>query len=240
MKPQLMYKYFISFLLTLSSVLVFSQDTKDPLSSTTQTDSIVYKTPYGLRLGIDLSKPIKGSLDDRYQGLEFVADYRINKTWYLAAEFGTEEDIATEDFTNSTSKGSYLRLGANVNVYKNWLDMTNEIFVGFRYGISSFDQTLNTYTINTGSPYFSPTEIASSQTAKGLSAQWTEIQLGLKVEVYTNLYLSASMAYKIMVSLKEPDNFKTLFAPGFNRVFLSNTGFGFNYTLSYTIPFKKK
>lgn len=235
-----MYKFFINTVCLLWVVGCFAQEPKDPLSSNTLQDTVVYKTPYGLRLGIDLSKPIKGALDSRYTGLEFVADYRVSKNWYVAAEFGQEEEIATEDFTNSTSKGTYARLGANVNVYKNWLDMTNEIYVGFRYGLSSFDQTLNTYAINTGSPYISPTEIVSSETTSGLSAQWLEFQLGLKVEIYTRLYLSASMSYKLMTSLKEPDNFKSLFAPGFNRVFLSNTGFGFNYTLSYTIPFKKK
>ena len=43
-----------------------------------------------------------------------------------------------------------------------------------------------------------------------------------------------------MMSVKDPDNFKTLYAPGFNRVFETGTGFGFNYTLTYLIPFKKK
>ena len=43
-----------------------------------------------------------------------------------------------------------------------------------------------------------------------------------------------------MISIKDPVNFKTHYAPGFNRVYLSNTGFGFNYTISYLIPFRKK
>jgi hypothetical protein len=40
--------------------------------------------------------------------------------------------------------------------------------------------------------------------------------------------------------VKEPENFKSLYAPGFNRIFESGTGFGFNYTLTYLIPFQKK
>ncbi|MEN8703953.1 MAG: DUF6048 family protein, partial [Polaribacter sp.] len=53
-------------------------------------------------------------------------------------------------------------------------------------------------------------------------------------------FVGFSVSYKVLMSAKEPDNFKTLFAPGFNRIFESRTGFGFNYTISYTIPFAKK
>lgn len=203
-------------------------------------DTIVYKTPYGLRVGVDISKPIKAMLDDTYSGFEIVADYRLTKTFYLAAEIGFEEEVAPEDFTRSIAKGNYIRIGGNFNLYKNWLDMTNEIFFGFRYGLSIFDQTLNEYSLNVGNTYFPSGTIVSSQTDSGLNAHWTELMLGIKVETLPNLYLSASMSYKIMISLSEPNNFKTLFAPGFNRVFLNNAGFGFNYTISYTIPFNKK
>ena len=64
--------------------------------------------------------------------------------------------------------------------------------------------------------------------------------LGFKVETFKNLFLSASFSYKIALSVKEPDSFKTLYAPGFNRIFDTGTGFGFNYTISYLIPFSKK
>ena len=80
----------------------------------------------------------------------------------------------------------------------------------------------------------------NSFTETGLTAHWTEIQLGIKVEVLKNLYLSGGFSYKIMLSLDDQKNFKTLYAPGFNRVFESNTGFGFNYTISYLIPFVNK
>jgi hypothetical protein len=232
-----MYKYFISLFVLLSASSLFAQQ---PLNTKVEKkDSVAYKTSYGLRLGVDISKPIKAIFDNTYKGFEIVGDYRISKNLYIAAEIGVEEETTKEDFTSSFSKGSYIRLGGNVNLYKNWLDMNNEIFFGFRYGFSTFDQTLNTYAVNTGNTYF-PTEITSSRKDTGLNAHWTELMLGIKVETIKNLFISASMSYKIMVSIKEPANFKVLFAPGFNRVFLNNAGFGFNYTISYTIPFNKK
>ena len=73
-----------------------------------------------------------------------------------------------------------------------------------------------------------------------MNAHWSEFVFGIKVETFKNLFLSASVSYKVLMSAKEPENFKTLFSPGFNRIFESSTGFGFNYTISYLIPFKRK
>ncbi len=232
-----MYKYVISLLFVLTAFTSWSQLTPEVEK---EKDSIVHKTAYGLRLGIDISKPVLEFFDDDYSGLEFVADYRISKSWYIAAEFGTEQERVREDYITAFSEGNYLRVGANYNAYDNWQNMNNEIFVGFRYGISSFDQTLESYTINSGSPEFIGDPIIVNRKDSGLSAQWLELMLGIKVETFTNFFISVSGSYKIMVSIDDPNNFQSLFAPGFNRIFASNTGFGFNYTLSYLIPFKKK
>tara|TARA_R110001599_G_scaffold81233_2_gene219158 strand:- start:863 stop:1549 length:687 start_codon:yes stop_codon:yes gene_type:complete len=228
-----MLKYFISFCLVITTISNFAQEKESK-------DSISIKNMYGLRLGIDISKPIMGMIDSNSSGLEFVADYRISKNWYIAAELGTQKEITVEDYTNSTSNGSFYKIGFNYNAYENWLDMNNEIFVGFRYAISSFEQTLNSYTSNTESDYFSGNTLSTPITTKGLNAHWTEFVMGIKVETFKNLFLGFSFSYKIMLSLKQPTNFKTLYVPGFNRVFETETGFGFNYTVSYTIPFISK
>ncbi|QOD61230.1 hypothetical protein H9I45_01925 [Polaribacter haliotis] len=239
-----MYKYFISIFFLFVFVDGFSQEQKkDSLASKTK-DSIVYKTGYGFRVGIDISKPIKAQFDGSYSGFEIVGDYRIKKNLYLAAEIGYEEETNNEDYTNSTAKGNYIRLGVNYNAYQNWLDMNNEIFVGYRYGFSLFEQTLNNYTPNTSSKdfgnYFPTVPITVPQTTTGLNAHWSELMVGIKAETFKNFFVSFSVSYKVMMSVKDPENFKSLYAPGFNRIFESNTGFGFNYTLSYLIPFTKK
>jgi len=230
-----MLKFFIKTCLLILFVNVSAQQKNDSIPK----DSIVYKTNYGLRLGIDISKPIRSILQDYNSGLEIVGDYRISKKWYAAAELGNEKFTTNEDFTNSTSKGSYIKIGLNYNSYNNWLDMNNEIFTGFRYGFATFEQTLNNYQINSN-PVLPALITNEPNTVKGLSEHWSEIVLGFRAEVYSNFFLTFSGSYKIMVSLKDPVNFKTHYAPGFNRVYTSNTGFGFNYTISYLIPFRKK
>jgi hypothetical protein len=236
-----MYKYFISFCLLFILVDGFSQEKKkSPLDENIEKDSIVYKSAYGFRVGIDISKPIIGAIQNGYSGLEIVGDYRVAKRFYIAAELGFEEENTIEDYTNSTSTGNYIRIGGNFNAYNNWLDMNNEVFLGLRYGFSAFDQTLNSYTPNNGNTYFTSNEVTIPLKTSDLKAHWGEFVLGMKVETLKNLFLGASFSYKIMMSVEDPENFKTLYVPGFNRVFESNTGFGFNYTVSYIIPFVNK
>lgn len=230
MKTMHILKYFISVCLFIVTINAIAQE----------KDSTSYQSPYGLRFGIDISKPITKMIDSNSDGLEFVADYRITQSWYIATEIGYQKEKTIEDYTTSTSKGNFIKIGANYNAYENWSGMNNEIFIGFRYAMSTFDQILNEYAINTGSDYFTSNTITPLLTSTELNAHWTELVMGIKVETLKNLFLGFSFSYKVMLSLKHPDNFKTLYVPGFNRVFETETGFGFNYTISYRIPFVNK
>lgn len=230
-------KFIISLIICVIFVNGYSQK---KTKSETKKDTIIYKTGYGLRVGIDISKPILSIFDKSYSGLEIVGDYRVSKNWYVATELGYEDEIVFEEFSKSTTSGSYIRLGANYNAYQNWLDMNNEIYIGGRYGFSLFNQTLNNHTPNVNSTYFPAKTITTPLETKGLTAHWFEFQLGIKVETFKNLFVGFHGSYKVGISIKNPEKFQTLYAPGFNRVFSSNTGFGFNYTISYLIPFTKK
>jgi hypothetical protein len=239
-----MYKYFISICLLFVFAENYSQEQKKDSIISQEKDTVIYKTNYGLRLGMDISRPLFSSLYSNYNGLEIIADYRIKKNVYMAAEIGFEEKTSIEDYSNSTSKGNYIRLGLNYNAYDNWLDMNNEIFVGYRYGFSLFNQTLNNYTTNVSDmengSYFPAVLNTVGQASTSLNAHWSEFMIGIKAETLQNLFIGFSFSYKILMSVKDSENFKTLFSPGFNRIFESNTGFGINYTISYLIPFSKK
>ena len=229
MKLLRMLRYFTSIFFFLLSIAMFSQE----------KDSIEYKDSYGLRIGIDLYNPVATFIDDNRKGLELVGDYRISKKWYVAAELGYIDNTREEDFLNFTTSGQYIKAGVDYNIYENWLDMENLIYLGFRYGYSTFSQTLNSASINSNTLLPQQTVETPIEYA-GLNAQWAEFVVGIKAEVFNNMFLGFSFSGKKMVSTKEPDNFKNLFVPGFNRVFLNDSGFGINYTISYLIPIYKK
>jgi len=203
-------------------------------------DTLKVTKPYSIRFGIDLSKPLTSLIDNDKNGFEITADFRFKNRYYIASEIGYTNKTTAEDYINFTSKGSYIKLGVNYNAYNNWLDMNNEIYVGIRYGFSSFNQTLNSYTINQHGNYFDENINNTPIEYDNLSAHWVELLLGVKVETFKNLFLGASVSFNNLINSNDPDNFENLYIPGFNKRYLNKSGAGFNYTVSYQIPLYKK
>jgi hypothetical protein len=209
-------------------------------NSQQKIDTVTFKESYGLRIGADILKPGISLFDNKNKGIELTGDVRFYKNYYAAVELGFENKTSTEEYLNFTTKGSFVKVGINYNAYQNWKGMANEIFVGARYGFSFFNQTLNNYIPNIKGTYFTTNQIASGTEFKDLNAHWIEFVAGMKVETLKNLYLGTQISVKKMISTKEPSNFKNLYAPGFNRIYLNNMGIGFNYTISYLIPIIRK
>ena len=209
------------------------------------SEGTVYKQRYGLRLGIDLSKPLRSFFEDDYRGLELLADFRISHNVYIAGAIGNEEKTRQEDNYNFTTSGSYLKIGLDWNTYENWYGMENIINLGFRVGASSFSQTLNSYQIYNTNQYWNEVQLGNSGEDmlgeySGLNAQWAEIVLGMKVELVRNIFMGVSVRLNYLINNSESGNFPNLFIPGFNKVTDgSKFGVGYNYSISYLIPIFK-
>lgn len=212
-----------------------------------QKDTIqapIYKQRYGLRVGADISKPIRALLDKDYYGMELVGDYRFNYQYYIAAELGLERKNTTEDYFSYKTSGQFLRFGVDYNTYGNWYGMENMIYVGARYGFSLFSQELTSYSFHKGNQYWTEDVTGSSsdwlRTYNGRTAHWLELVLGLKVELLKNLYAGASIRLGILMA-NSYEGFPNYWIPGFNRVREgSRFGATYNYTISYLIPLYRK
>ncbi|GAA4272350.1 DUF6048 family protein [Aquimarina gracilis] len=235
MKQLHIYLFFISI---LTSCLSFSQEEEKQL---TAKDTLPPGEKYGLRVGVDIARIIRSSVEDKYSGFEIVGDYRISNKFFVAAEIGNESLIRDEENINVEGSGSYIRAGIDYNTYGNWYGMQNSIYVGLRYGYSRFDQTLNDYIIFTGTDYFGENEIIEPVTRDGLNASWIELVLGIKAELFKNIYLGANVSLRNMVSEKKPEGFDNLYIPGFGRTNdFSQIGVGYGYNISYLIPLYKR
>lgn len=237
-------KHILTSITKLSLLLLLSVSAKAQNDSIAKTvkDSIKIKEKYGLRVGGDIGKLVRSFVDDEYTGFEVSADFRLKKRLYIAGELGIEEKHTTTDYLNVTTNGSYIKAGIDYNMYQNWLDMDNMIYAGFRVGASTFSHNLNSYTIYNTNQYWSP-QFSSSDLREynGLTAFWGELILGLKAELFTNLYLGVNVQLKVLATQTEPDNFENLYIPGFNRTYDSSSiGTGYSYSLSYRIPLYKK
>jgi len=215
-----------------------------PTATVAKTDTIVpvKKDRYGVRVGADLYKLTRGLYDKNYKGIELVGDYRLTKNYYAAAELGSENKTTEDDRLNTTTKGTYIKVGFDYNAYKNWLDMENIISIGLRGGFSTFNQELNSYKIYNSNPYWE--EIPwkpSGEKFGGLTAGWIEVVAGIKVKVYNNIFVGFSLRMNTLLFDKKPsENFENLYIPGFNRTYAGKFGAGFNYTVTYFVPLYKK
>lgn len=245
------YIFSISLFLGIGTTKLCSQETTTPKTiqdSTTvvavakDTTQMVFKDRYGIRFGIDIFRLGRSTFESDYRGIELVGDYRISNNYYIAAEIGNEERTIDDDRVNFTTSGSYIKAGIDINLYENWLDMDNMVYMGFRYAFSTFSQQINTYRIYNTNPYFGENPpVVSGLKYDGLTAQWIEVVLGVKAELFRNFYGGFSFRIHRLVSNIQPDNFENLHIPGFNRTNEgSSFGTSFNYTLTYLIPLYKK
>jgi len=239
MKKKQIYLFIIS--IWLSTNMLVSQTELNISDSLVIKDKLL--TMNKLSLGVDLFKPIKSSSDGDNLNYEIVGDLQLTENLYLAGEYGIVDRIIEDENINFNSSGSFLRIGFNYNMFENWVGMDNSIYLGLRYATSNFSNKIINYTVRNQDSYFSNLVENDFQTIEysGLSGNWIEIVAGLKVETFKNVYLGFSLRLNKLLSDSEPDNFDTLFIPGFNKVTDENTfGSGFNYTLTYSIPLRKK
>jgi len=222
-----MLKYFINFLTIIYCLSSFSQErTKDSL----------FKSTYGLKVGVDLSKQIRMLTEPDYKGLVLIGDYRIFDKIYIAFEIGSEEKFIENEVLNFQTNGSFIKGGINYNVFKNFGDLENEIYVGMRLATSKFDHQINSfYTYNID--HF----IESTIDFDNLSASWFEFIVGFNAQVVKNFYMGINLRVKRILNQDQPNNFTNLYIPGFNKVLENNNvGVGISYNIQYQIPLFKK
>jgi len=242
-----MLKFFISTCFVLCFLVGNAQS--KPID-TQPKDTVVYKQPYGLRIGVDLSRPTISFFEEEYTGIEFVGDYRLSLKYYLAAEIGNEKRTRQEDVYNFTTSGNYIKVGFDYNTYANWYGEQNMIYAGARVAFSTFNHTINNYQIFNSNRYWSPDGFQESGSGpieiETRNATWLEAVLGIKAELFANIYLGGSVRLGALIPNKNKKRrqnaeFTDLFIPGFNKVTDGSIfGIGYNFSISYFLPLYKK
>ena len=239
MKNKQIYLFIIS--ICLSTNMLIGQTESNSKDTLIKKDKLLNINK--IRFGFDLLKPIASSSEGDNLNYEIVGDLQLTENIYLAGEYGSIDKLIEDENINFNSMGSFLRVGLDYNLFKNWIGMDNSIYVGFRYGNSSFSNKILNYEVRNKDSYFSNLVEDEFQTIEysNLSGNWIEILLGIKVETFKNVYLGLSLRLNKLLSDEKPNNFGNLFIPGFNKVTDENTfGSSFNYTLTYSIPLKKR
>jgi len=196
-----------------------------------------------LSIGIDLYNPIYSSINDDDLSYELITSLRILEDFSIASEIGSLDRYIEDENINFTSTGEYIKFGFDYNLFNNWVGMDNSIYLGMRFATSSFNNKIDNYTLRNPDSYWSNNVTSDYETINhsDQNANWIELLVGIKVETIKNIYLGISLRLNRLLSNTSPNNFNNLYIPGFNKVTDDNSwGSGFNYTLTYSIPLKKR
>ena len=214
-------KALLSLFLLMSAHMVSAQD--EPIVVLNETDTI-RPTKYIAPL---TEKP-KLAL---FQGLTLSADI-LGPIIYLFSDYGST-DYET-DITYSTS-APFFRAGIDFNILKNKL-MDNRLYVGARYGISSFKFDMSgpvmTDPIWGGSSPYNYRDAAST-------SSWLEIVFGAQVKVWRNFHMGWSVRYKQELHIGQPSYAKPYYIPGYGTT-TDTSCWGGTYNLIFDLNWGKK
>lgn len=231
-------KYFFSILLALATTgMAFSQQTdtsatEEPAKKVKPVDTL--KSPFlptGVRVGTDVISIIKSRSGTDFKGWEVNADVDFYR-YYLTVDYGAwsrQEILKNGDYNND---GTYLRIGADVNFMLKDPDR-NMFFIGFRYGHSTFGETLN-YTDSV--PNFATISKTISNT--GLNGHWGELTTGLRVKIFPGFWMGYTARMKFAPGVKGGGALVPYDMPGYGLIGKAPY-WGFNYQLFWRIPFRR-
>lgn len=168
---------------------------------------------------------------------EFEADVDVNR-FLIVANYGISTFQLDKPTFSYSNEGTYLRFGADINFMHD--DPHNNVtFFGLRYASSSFNDQLD-YTTNqviqseTGWPN-TDESLANNQA----NARWFEMVTGIKIRVVKQLYMGFTVRYKLLMKTGGSSGLRPYYVPGFGKN-IGTSAFGFNYYISYRLPFRKK
>jgi hypothetical protein len=150
--------------------------------------------PTGIRFGTDLIPLVRNTYDEHFKGWELNADVDFYR-YYFAVDYGYWERSFVTDSSDYGNNGTYLRVGVDVNFLKKDPDR-NMLFIGFRYGLGTFDEQLSIIGEN---PYWG--SLTGDYANKNVSAHWLELTTGLRVRMWKFLWMGYTVRLKFALQV---------------------------------------
>lgn len=197
-----------------------------------------YEIDNGLRLSVDIIRPILTFTQKNYTGYEFSADVGIKPKLRLSIDLGTQTKFNNDNSFDYNTKGNYFKIGVDRN-FMNFENSVKDIFsVGLRYGIGFMNHSIDNVSIFDS--YWGNVNIPSKN--ENFTAHWTEVVVGMKTPIFKNISMGWDIRAKLLII--QNNTFSTRpYIPGFGQPSDGKnvrTSMSFHYYIAYQIPFKRK
>lgn len=205
----------------------------------------------GAYVGVDvfgIGSNLFGS-DDLSVEVNLVANLKNKFLPTLELGYGST-DAWNETGIHYQCAAPYFRIGVDYNTMAKKKEKNSYLYVGLRYGFTSFKYDVNSlpaedpiYGGSIGNPSLTDpiwggATLPFDHPGMKCTMQWFELVAGVKVNIYKNFSMgwAVRMKYKISASMGEYGN--PWYVPGFGKFKSSNIGA--TYSLIYKLPIKKK
>lgn len=228
---------FIIGLLSLSNLLggatASAQDTVNtPLTKEEWQATPLYQGAY---VGVDLYGIGSKIFGNDFTTAEVSAEANLKNRYFPIVEIGYGQTDVTHEETDIHYKTSapYFRIGASYNVFYKKPYLPGQFLVGLRYGFSSFSYDVSAPSLT--DPVWGAPSIPIDYKGVKSNASWLEIVIGLKSNIYKDIYMGFSLRYRSRMSIKGSENSEPYYIPGFGKN--KGTNIGISYSLIYKLPF---
>ena len=214
-------KYFFSLLAVCASVSGLAQE---PVYEAMPRRQVF------VRVGYDLSRlALPYVRNNGSHGVEVSADAELAYNFFPTVEIGRQSLNRSSDTLRYTMSGEYVRIGLDYNVikYKHRLDR-DIFFLGVRLATNTFRHEAPLVILG-------PVEDRIPQS--NLKAVWGEAVVGLKGELFPNLYMGLTVRAKMMFAHDRYKNMTPYIVPGFGKGF-NRFNAGLTYSILYAIPIR--
>lgn len=185
--------------------------------------------------GIALAMPVAAAAGVYPQGIEVNGYYDLNERITIAADGGVSRFLFENYNYKYENNGVYFRAGVDYNLLNPVL-AAGRYFAGasLKYGLSFFSH--QTPEIDYGSYWgeYSTTAPKSSHTGHFL-----EVSPGVRSELFSNLFIGWSVNVRVLLGTGAGDHLRAVDIPGFGNGSRAVSS-GFNYYISYRIPYRNK
>jgi hypothetical protein len=182
----------------------------------------------GLRISVNIVRPlIMFPIPSRF-GIEAVADFNINQDLFAVAEAGVSRRNLDEPGYNLIERGVFFRIGADRALYTYHNDV---IAIGGRLAFSTFNRKAPHITGHDS--YWG--SFTGSLPAETFFSHWAEVVLVLKTEVFTNFFLGWNIRGKVLLAGRNDRHLEERYIPGFGEG-NANVIPGFDFYISFRIP----
>ena len=186
----------------------------------------------GLKIGANVGRFTDFQFKPERFSYEGSFDFNLNHKYFGVFEAGYSEIDVIEDNYHYLSDGYFVKVGLEYNLLKK--QPTDFLGVGIKLGKANFSQQATDIRIETNQWGTFQTNIDP----KNYNAYWLEASVGLKGEIFKNVYMGWAALFKIKVSGGKDSNFQPYDVPGFGDP-LKSIKLGVNYYIYYQIPFNR-